>query len=76
MFCQTFAIFCGLGVHNCQLHEKVDKLTARHRVTCDVLAFHATASAQETASLAVRSLHSLAYILLKSYIICLYVCMI
>lgn len=52
-FGQTFAIFCGLGVHNCQLHEKVDKLTARHKVTCEVLAYHATASAQETTSLAV-----------------------
>jgi len=56
MLLQTFAIFCGLGVHNCQLHENIIKLNARHRVTTEVLAYHAVATAEESSKLAVRSL--------------------
>lgn len=51
IFLQTFAIFCGLGVHNCQLYESVMKLN----VAFEVLAFHAMASPEDVEKLAVRS---------------------
>ena len=53
IFFQTFAIFCGLGVHNCQLYENVCKLMARQKVAIEVLAFHAMANIDDTEKLVV-----------------------
>lgn len=57
MFCltfQTFSIFTGLGIHNCQMYENACRLMAKQTVALEVLSFHATAGHEETEKLAVR----------------------
>ena len=48
LFFQAFAIFCGLGIHNCQLYEGVCKLMAKQKVAIECLSYHATAPQEET----------------------------
>ena len=50
---QAFAIFCGLGIHNCQMYESACKLMARQSVALEVLSYHAMASHDETQQLVV-----------------------
>lgn len=35
-FLQAFAIFCGLGINNCQLYEQVSLAAARQAVALEV----------------------------------------
>lgn len=44
---EAFAIFCGLGIHNTLMYEKVLKIMAKQRVTFEVLSYHATAPLEE-----------------------------
>ena len=51
--CQAFAVFCGLGIHNCLTYERAIKLTAKQKVALEVLSYHASASLEETTALMV-----------------------
>lgn len=44
---EAFSIFCGLGVHNCQMYARVCTLLAQQKVSLDVLSYHATAPKEE-----------------------------
>ncbi|XP_042148153.1 dual 3',5'-cyclic-AMP and -GMP phosphodiesterase 11 isoform X3 [Ixodes scapularis] len=48
---EAFAIFCGLGIQNTQMYEKVVKAMAKQRVTLEVLSYHATAPLDEARKL-------------------------
>jgi len=50
-------VFCGIGIHNCQLFEKVTNLKARDKITTEVLAYHAVAPLEEGARLEVSDIH-------------------
>ena len=52
---QTLAVFCGLGIHNCQMFERACKMMARQSVALEVLAYHALATPSETQELLVRN---------------------
>nr|CFW94218.1 Eka-cGMP gated channel beta 1 protein [Euperipatoides kanangrensis]CFW94237.1 Eka-PDE alpha protein [Euperipatoides kanangrensis] len=45
---ETFAIFCGLGIHNTQMYENACKLMAKRKIALEVLSYHASASIEET----------------------------
>ena len=47
-YLQAFAIFCGLGIHNCQMYEGACKLMAKQSVALEVLSYHASAPQEET----------------------------
>ena len=51
---QAFAIFCGLGIHNCQLYEGVCKLMAKQKVAIECLSYHAAAPQEETEKIKVN----------------------
>lgn len=51
---EAFAIFCGLGINNTLMYEKVLKIMNKQRVTFDVLSYHATAPLEDA-----RKLHLL-----------------
>ncbi|XP_071946809.1 cGMP-specific 3',5'-cyclic phosphodiesterase-like isoform X2 [Antedon mediterranea] len=44
---ETFAIFCGLGIHNTQMYEKATLLMAKQKVAIEVLSYHASAQPDE-----------------------------
>lgn len=44
---EAFSIFCGLGIHNTLMYERVLKIIAKQRVTFEVLSYHATAPLEE-----------------------------
>ncbi|KAK2142562.1 hypothetical protein LSH36_939g00000, partial [Paralvinella palmiformis] len=46
-FTEAFAIFCGLGIHNCQMYESACKLMAKQSVALEVLSYHATAPQED-----------------------------
>lgn len=48
---EAFLIFCGLGIHNTLMYEKVLKVMAKQRVTFEVLSYHATAPLEEAKKL-------------------------
>lgn len=48
---EAFAIFCGLGIHNTLMYERVLKIMAKQRVTFEVLSYHATAPLEEAKKL-------------------------
>ena len=48
---EAFSIFCGLGIHNTLMYERVLKIMAKQRVTFEVLSYHATAPLEEAKKL-------------------------
>ncbi|CAF95364.1 unnamed protein product, partial [Tetraodon nigroviridis] len=52
-FLEAFAIFCGLGIQNTQMYERVERAMAKQEVTLEVLSYHATASEEESRELQV-----------------------
>jgi len=53
---EAVAIFCGLGIHNTQMYERALKLIAKQRVALELLAYHASSTADETHTLMVSNL--------------------
>ncbi|KAK3779194.1 hypothetical protein RRG08_035188, partial [Elysia crispata] len=47
----AFAIFCGLGINNCQLYEQVSLAAARQAVALEVLSYHSAVPMEEVARL-------------------------
>ena len=45
---KMFAAFCGLGIHNVLMYERIVKSMAKQKVALDVLSYHASASSEET----------------------------
>ncbi|KAL5016395.1 hypothetical protein ScPMuIL_005984, partial [Solemya velum] len=45
---EAFAIFTGLGIHNCQMYETAVKLMAKQKVALEVLSYHASAGVEES----------------------------
>lgn len=48
---EAFAIFCGLGIHNTLMYERVLKIMAKQRVTFEVLSYHASAPLEQAKKL-------------------------
>ena len=46
---QLFGTFCGLGLHNVMMYEKIAVASARNKVAFEILSFHAS-SGQDDAS--------------------------
>ena len=44
---QAFAIFCGMGIHNTQMYEKVVHAMAKRQVALEVLSYHAAAPIED-----------------------------
>ncbi|XP_071483649.1 dual 3',5'-cyclic-AMP and -GMP phosphodiesterase 11-like isoform X3 [Diadema antillarum] len=44
---EAFAIFCGMGIHNTKMYEKVCRAVAMQRVALETLSYHATAPQEE-----------------------------
>ena len=51
---QTLSIFCGLGMHNCQLHKNRERLRAQLKVTSESLLFYAAPDHVSVEKLVVR----------------------
>lgn len=49
---EAFAIFCGMGIHNVQMYEKVVKSAAKQKVTFEILSYHATSPLEDAQKLA------------------------
>ena len=45
---KMFAAFCGLGIHNVMMYERIAKSMAKQKVALEVLSYHASASDEET----------------------------
>ena len=48
---EAFSIFCGLGLHNCLLYERLYSFMAQQKVCIDLLSYHATSSKAEVQNL-------------------------
>ncbi|RUS91426.1 hypothetical protein EGW08_000856, partial [Elysia chlorotica] len=48
---EAFAIFCGLGINNCQLYEQVSLSAARQAVALEVLSYHSAVPIEEVTRL-------------------------
>jgi len=55
--CQTLSIFCGLGMHNGQLHRNRERLLVQYKVSFDSLLFYSSPLTADVEELLVR-LHS------------------
>ncbi|XP_077546294.1 dual 3',5'-cyclic-AMP and -GMP phosphodiesterase 11-like [Haemaphysalis longicornis] len=64
---EAFAIFCGLGIQNTQMYEKVVKAMAKQRVTLEVLSYHASAPLEEALKLSECMLPSMQSLRLQDY---------
>lgn len=56
LMCQTLSIFCGLGMHNCQLHKNRERLHLQLKVTLDALHFYSSANMADVENLYVRQI--------------------
>lgn len=50
---QLFGTFCGLGLHNVMMYEKISVASARNKVAFDILSYHASSSQDEASRLMV-----------------------
>lgn len=50
---QAFAIFCGMGIDNTQIYEKVMRAVAKQQVALECLSYHASAPADDAKRLKV-----------------------
>ena len=48
-----FAAFCGLGIHNVLMYERIFRAMAKQKVVLDVLSYHASASEEDATKLCV-----------------------
>lgn len=44
---ESFALFCGMAIHNTQTYEEVSKLSAKQKVAIECLSYHSRASEDE-----------------------------
>jgi hypothetical protein len=51
---KAFALFCGIGIQNIMMYEKVVKAMHMQQVAFDVLSYHATAKHDEVQQLMVN----------------------
>ena len=54
---QMFAAFCGLGIHNVVMYERIFRAMAKQKVVLDVLSYHASASEEDATKLCVSLKH-------------------
>ena len=47
MAVESFALFCGMAIHNTQTYEEVSKLSAKQKVAIECLSYHSRASEDE-----------------------------
>ncbi len=48
---ESFALFCGMAIHNTQTYEEVSKLSAKQKVAIECLSFHARPNEEEVEQL-------------------------
>lgn len=53
IFFKVFATFCGLGIHNVMIYERIAIASARKKVALDILSYHASSSIDEVGRLQV-----------------------
>lgn len=68
---EAFAIFCGIGIHNTKMYEGAIKMMAKQKVALDCLSYHASASVDDTESLAKAAIPTADKFSLNRYPICL-----
>lgn len=44
---ESFALFCGMAIHNTQTYEEVSKLSAKQKVALECLSYHSRPSEEE-----------------------------
>ncbi|CAG2065943.1 unnamed protein product, partial [Timema podura] len=44
---ETFAVYCGLALHNSQLYDKIANSEQKYRVALDILSYHNTCTEDE-----------------------------
>lgn len=64
---QGFSIFCGMGIHNVQMYEKVVKSMAKQKVTLEILSYHATAPVEEAEKVSKEVIPSAAALRLSDF---------
>jgi len=52
-----YAKFCGLGIHNCLLHERVVKLRAENKNVTESMAYRTIATNEEAVKLMVLCIY-------------------
>ncbi len=55
---KAFALFCGIGIQNIMMYEKVVSALNMQQVALDVLSYHASSSQEEVNSLAEEKIMS------------------
>ena len=48
---QMFAVYCGLGLHNAKLYDRLWKSEQRYKVAMEILSYHATPKEDEVADI-------------------------
>ena len=48
---ESFALFCGMAIHNTQVYEEVSKLSARQKVALECLSYHSRAAEEDVEQL-------------------------
>lgn len=64
---EAFTIFCGLGINNTIMYNKVSKAMALQKVALDVLSYHASATQQEVEQLKAARLPDIKKLRLTRY---------
>ncbi|XP_071808563.1 dual 3',5'-cyclic-AMP and -GMP phosphodiesterase 11-like isoform X1 [Asterias amurensis] len=64
---EAFSIFCGMGINNTHMYEKVCRSVAKQRVALETLSYHATAPQEEAVRLKKMAVPTLSEIGLDSY---------
>ncbi|XP_033643907.1 dual 3',5'-cyclic-AMP and -GMP phosphodiesterase 11-like isoform X2 [Asterias rubens] len=64
---EAFSIFCGMGINNTYMYEKVCRSVAKQRVALETLSYHATAPQEEAVRLKKMAVPTLSEIGLDSY---------
>lgn len=64
---ESFALFCGMAIHNAQTYETVSKLSAKQKVALECLSYHSRANDEEVERLENESIPSTDYYSLARY---------
>lgn len=54
---ESFALFCGMAIHNTQTYEEVSKLSAKQKVAIECLSYHSRANEEDVEQLELSLIH-------------------
>lgn len=58
---ESFALFCGMAIHNAQTYEEVSRMSAKQKVAIECLSYHSRANEEEVEQLESEVIPSIDY---------------